>query len=236
MLTAFASSRFLGVCSFAAVAAGSVGISAACGQAFAQEPVPAASTALSASDAILAPASFSEAAPQAKYGVFDTTWWNVTVGGASDFDDIEDVNASIGISYFAANDVEVGGDLLLRYIVQDGNDAFAINPQIYFRWHFLVSPTLLGFHGCEDAGDRAFTAFLEAGIGPMFSTDDVPPPATSTNFTPRVGAGITAALNDNTRLLASLRWSHVSNADILGNDDNVGSDGVMLTIGCVWAW
>ncbi len=191
-------------------------------------------------DPLLAPAGLSEAtlaaestSPQSAFGEAKTWWWNATVGVASDFDDIDDANASVGISYFAAEDVEVGGDLLLRYVVQDGNDALALNPQVAFRWHFWKGATLFG---SSAEGANTWTAFLEVGIGVMVSTDDVPPAATSINFTPRAGAGVTYALNDTTRLLASLRWSHVSNADIFGNDDNVGSDGVMLTVGCIWAW
>lgn len=182
------------------------------------------------------PAAVANAPVTSSYGIYDTMWWNMTVGASSDFDNIEDVNASIGFSYFAADDVEVGADILLRYIVQEGNDALAVNPQIYFRWHFFTSSTLLGMQAASDAGERGWTMFLEAGIGPMLSTDDVPPTSTSLNFTPRAGIGMTVAVSEKTRLLASLRWSHVSNADIVGNDDNVGSDGAMLTIGCVWAW
>ncbi len=197
------------------------------------QPAEASRTALTQPAALDLAAAVT---PASQYAKNDTMWWSATVGVASDFDDIEDVNASIGFSYFAADDVEVGGDLLLRYIIQDGNDALGVNPYIFFRWHFLTSSTLLGMNADAAAGDRAWTMFLEAGIGPMFSTDDVPPPATSTNFTPRAGVGITAAISERTRLLASLRWSHVSNADILGNDNNVGSDGVMLTVGLIWAW
>jgi hypothetical protein len=189
-------------------------------------------------DPLLAQAGLSEpitisAAPQGTYTNAHTWWWNATAGVASDFDDIEDANASIGFSYFAADNVEVCGDLLLRYIVQEGGDALALNPHIAFRWHFWKGSSILA-NTAEPS--NTWTAFLEVGIGIMASTDDVPPPATSINFTPRAGAGLTYALSDTTRLLASLRWSHVSNADLFGNDDNVGSDGVMLTVGCIWAW
>jgi hypothetical protein len=190
-----------------------------------------------ANDPLATRAGFDPArsvAPQASYGAEGTSWWNVSGGAASDFDDIEDVHASVGISAFAARDVEVLGDLLLRYIVQEGNDAVALNPQIAFRWHFYRSSDLAGF--CAGTLENTWTAFLEAGIGIMLSSDDVPPPATSLNFTPRAGAGLTYAINDRTRIVTSLRWSHVSNADILGNDDNVGSDGLMLILGVTWAW
>ena len=42
------------------------------------------------------------------------------------------------------------------------------------------------------------------------------------------------ALDERTRLLVGVRWSHISNARLWGDDDNPGSDSVMLHVGLIW--
>ncbi|MFA6045786.1 MAG: acyloxyacyl hydrolase, partial [Phycisphaerales bacterium] len=88
-----------------------------------------------------------------------------------------------------------------------------------FRWHFVHE---------ED-----FTVYADIGIGILGATDNVPSNGTSFDFTPRAGVGFTYALNDagDLRLVGGLRWAHVSNARIHGDDDNPGVDTIMMYSG-----
>lgn len=163
----------------------------------------------------------SEISPRQEFGAAGSQWW--TVGGSvgNDFADSTDVGAFAAFTYFLIDDVEITGQLGVRYYTQPGDDALAVTPQVIFRWHFVNT--------------GAWTVFAEAGIGLMGSTDNVPFDGTSFNFTPRVGFGFTRRLTDDgVRLIAGLVWSHVSNARIQGDSKNPGLDEPMLYLGIVW--
>jgi len=156
---------------------------------------------------------------QSQYTNADTGWWTFGVGASSDFDAISDINVMANYEYFVTEDVSVIGEVAIRDFDIPGDDVQAINPAIVFRWHFWSSD------------DNDWTVFGDIGIGIMLSTDDVPQDGTSVNFTPRVGVGVTKAISDSWRLQAGVRWSHISNGRIFGDDDNPSSDGAMAYIG-----
>ena len=81
--------------------------------------------------------------------------------------------------------------------------------------------------------------FTDLGIGLLGATDPVPrrggTEGTKFNFTPRIGGGFTRQLNDEgVRLEVGLRWAHVSNGRISGNDENPGRDSMMLYTGLIF--
>lgn len=160
-------------------------------------------------------ARFGEAPEREAYGDAGTDW--LILGGAigSNFDDATDLNLHIGYSYFLARNIEVVGELGLWYFDHEEGDAVGLNPNIVFRWHII------------NEGNWSF--FADAGIGLLFSTDDVPADGTSFNFTPRAGIGFTRRITEGGgRLEAGLRWHHVSNARITGETDNPGHDTPLL--------
>jgi len=156
-----------------------------------------------------------------EFGTVDTTWWSIGGGIANDFKNTTDYNLHVSFSYFLAQDIEAVAEAGIWYYGQDGKDAVGINPAFVLRWHF--------FH------EEKWTVYTDIGIGVLLTSSDVPATGTSFNFTPRFGFGFTRELDDaGTRLQVGVRWAHVSNARITGNDDNVGRDSAMLYVGVIF--
>lgn len=155
----------------------------------------------------------------ADFGTFNTTWWTFGAGTSTDFDELSDINVTIAWSKFVDEDVELMLELAVRDFDMPGDDQIGINPMLVFRKHWKLGE------------DHTWTAFADVGIGVMITADDVPQDGTSINFTPRLGGGLTYAINEDWRVVAGLRWSHISNGRIFGDDDNPASDGVMFGVG-----
>lgn len=172
----------------------------------------------------LAPPEDAAAEQRDEYLMKGSDFFTAGGGTSADFDQLAEVNATIGYTYFVADDVEVSGEFAIRYFYQDGEDAVGFNPSVIFRWHWWKTE------------DRRWTAFADVGIGMMATTSDVPEDGTSFNFTPRIGGGVTREWSENMRLLLGLRWSHISNARIFGEDDNPASDGPMVYFGLIFDW
>lgn len=153
------------------------------------------------------------------------SWW-ISLGGgyANDFGDMSDFNAYGAVSNFLADGLEFGVELGGWYFLQDGDDAGGINGSMVVRYHFWRSE------------DRDWTVYADVGIGLIATSDDVPPGGTSFNFTPRAGVGFTRALTEDLRLQVGLRWHHMSNARIDGDDSNPGHDALMIYAGVVIPW
>lgn len=166
-------------------------------------------------------ASDSKTQTSADFGTYNKTWWTFGAGTSTDFDELSDVNVTIAWSKFVDEDVELMVELALREFDMPGDDQIGINPMLVFRKHWKLGE------------DHTWTAFADVGIGIMISPDDVPQDGTSFNFTPRAGGGLTYAINEDWRVIAGLRWSHISNGRIFGDDDNPASDGVMFSVGLI---
>lgn len=160
----------------------------------------------------------------AKWGQADTAWLTLGAGTSTDWDELSDINVTAAYSYFVDQDVEFMVELAIREFDMPGEDQIGFNPMMVFRRHFALDD------------DRDWTWYIDIGIGVMLSADDIPQDGTSFNFTPRAGTGLTYQVSDDWRLIAGLRWSHVSNARIFGDDDNPSSDGVMFSIGLSTSW
>ncbi|VAX42573.1 hypothetical protein MNBD_PLANCTO03-1181 [hydrothermal vent metagenome] len=154
-------------------------------------------------------------APAARYGAEGTEWILFGTGFAHDFDASTDLNINIGYSIFFVDNIEWVLELGAWYHSQPGDNALSINPVMDFRWHFY------------NTGKTSF--FANAGIGLLGATDNVPDKGTGFNFTPRIGVGLTHQISDDgTRLIAGLRWHHISNARLNGESRNPDRDAPML--------
>ncbi|MCB9845173.1 MAG: acyloxyacyl hydrolase [Phycisphaeraceae bacterium] len=162
---------------------------------------------------------------RAEFGAKGSQWLTAGVGGASDFDEAEDAYGFVAWSLFLDQDVEwivEGGGWALD---QPGDVVAGASLSTIFRWHFLHR--------------GPWTVFGDAGIGVLLSADKVPVEGsldgTNVNFLPRLGAGATYELDPGgARLIVGLRWHHISNARILGDDDNPGRDSAMVYVGLTW--
>lgn len=153
--------------------------------------------------------------PAARYGAEGTQWILFGGGVAHDFSSNTDININGAWSVFIVDDVEWLLELGAWYHAQEGGDAASINPVMEFRWHFY------------NRGDTSL--FLNGGIGVLAATDNVPSGGTSFDFTPRIGVGLTQRLTDaGTRLVAGVRWHHISNARFNGENRNPSRDAPMV--------
>lgn len=157
-----------------------------------------------------------------RYGDAGTMWWTIGGGAASDFDTSDDYNLHVAWSWFLVDRFEWGLEAGAWYFDQEGENEYGGSAHMLFRWHFWMSD------------DRKWSIFADAGIGLLATTGDVPNGGTSFDFMPRVGAGFTREIAENTRLEAGLRWHHISNARINGDNNNPSRDGIMLYTGVVF--
>lgn len=150
----------------------------------------------------------------------------ITVGGGVAYASTEggnstNSNAYVAWNYFLVNDVEFSLEAGLWYFNQPGEDQWGGNGTLAFRWHFV--------------NKRTWSLFVEAGVGLLGASGDVPTGGTSFDFMPRAGGGFTYELSPGgPRLQAGVRWFHVSNARINGDSNNPSSDGVMGFVGLMF--
>ncbi len=157
----------------------------------------------------------------------DSTFINVGLGAAITAGDATDYQAFVGWSKFIVDDVEMSFEARLFYFDQEDGDALGVSPLFVLRWHLLSSAP-----EPEPGLDPTWTAFADVGIGFFLSSRNVPEGGTSFNAAPRIGVGFTRRLTDDgVRLIAGVHWHHISNARIIGQDDNPSRDGAMVYAG-----
>jgi hypothetical protein len=188
---------------------------------------PALAESLGSADLLLqlddAAPPVAEATTNAIYGDPDSGWWwTVGAGGGASLNNGEaGAAAFVGASSVIARDLEFSADLTRWYLTEDhpnGDDAVALNLNPKLRWHFIA--------------EESYTLFLEAGVGLLIATDEVPEGGSEFNFTPQAGAGVTFPLSGGPdRLVVGVNWRHFSNANSFGSERNPGRDDVYAYIG-----
>jgi hypothetical protein len=162
------------------------------------------------------PASPPSAAERHRFGAEGTRLLTIGAGIAWDFDKAVDLNIPrLAYSYFLSEDVEWSLELNGWRFIQEGSDAWGINPVMIFRWHFINT--------------GAWSVYADGGVGVLLATDHVPDGGTTLNFTPRIGMGFTRQITEGgARLQVGLRWHHISNARIAGDVRNPSRDAPLL--------
>lgn len=152
--------------------------------------------------------------------------WLLTVGAgvaysSGDNGSATDSNGYFAWNYFLINDLEFSLEAGLWYFNQPGPDQWGGSGTLAFRWHFV--------------NKRTWSLFLEAGVGLLGASGEVPTGGTSFDFMPRAGGGFTYEFTPGgPRLQAGVRWYHVSNARINGDSNNPARDGVMGFVGLMF--
>ena len=135
----------------------------------------------------------------------------------------EDIpSAAVGMHYFVFDNLSLGAEFAGYFVAQDREDTFGFGLSGVMRHHL------------KDWQSGTF--FGDVSFGPFYAVDEVPVGGTHFNFITRVGLGVTQRLKDDTRLLAGVRWFHLSNAQIKGKDRNPSIDGVEIYLGLGWQW
>ncbi|MBL8746253.1 MAG: acyloxyacyl hydrolase [Phycisphaerae bacterium] len=154
------------------------------------------------------------------FGDAGSRYWTVLTGAAF-VHDSTDANVYAGMGFFLTDRFEFNFGLGGWWFWQEGEDTGGVNPAIGFRYHFMPH--------------EAFNVYLDAGIGLLFSGDDVPENGESVNFTPRAGVGTLWRLGESgARLDVGVRWHHISTASTSGSDDNPSRDSAMVYAGVVF--
>lgn len=161
-----------------------------------------------------------EQAPQ--FGDKGTTRLTFGSAYANDLGDSNDFNLHAAYSVFLEQDFEFIVELAGWYFDQEGDDTAGVSGSMIFRYHFFPQDT------------REWSAYVDAGIGLLAGFDEVPDGGTEFNFLPRVGAGLTGSLDqlrDGARWIVGVRWHHISNARIRGDQQNPSRDAVLVYAG-----
>lgn len=157
------------------------------------------------------------------FGVEGDEWITIYGGVAHDFNNAWDTALYANYSRFFVDNVEFGLEAALWNFSQTGDDAQGLSGSMFFRWHFV--------------NRQSYSLFFDAGIGVMVATDLVPDEGTGFNFMPRAGGGATFKLGGSgARLITGLRWHHISNARIHGEERNPSRDAPMLYAGIMIPW
>jgi opacity protein-like surface antigen len=154
------------------------------------------------------------------FGTKNSWRWQLQAGGALQADNPDNRFALLGggVSYFPISDLSLDLELNGMYISQEGDDALAGNLNMLMRWHF--------HHDRE----RRWSLYLDGGIGLFQATDDVPAfKGSHFNFTPQLGGGVSWQVAEDVRMMAGLRWHHISNANLF--DVNDGRDSAFVYVG-----
>lgn len=166
--------------------------------------------------------SQESASDRADFGDKGAWYWTI-LGGAAFHHESTDGSLYFGAGTFLTDQFEFNFGVAGWHFWQEGDDTAGGNPAFGFRYHFTPKD--------------AFNLYIEAGIGLLFTADDVPEDGESVNFTPRAGVGTLWKLTDESnapRLDVGVRWHHISTASTSGSDDNPSRDSIMVYAGVVF--
>lgn len=168
---------------------------------------------------------------ETRFGRAGSQWWSIGPGVAHDFSDATDINLHGIYSLFLADGLEFGVEAAGWYFNQEGQDTGGVSGSMIFRWHFHHWDTQFKWTGADKDEAYRNTFFFDVGIGLLAGFDEVPDGGTGFNFLPRAGVGWTHALTEEesgSRLTIGVRWHHISNARISGDERNPARDALML--------
>jgi hypothetical protein len=140
---------------------------------------------------------------------------NLTAGYADDFEEIGVFPGTLGVSWFVLKNLSVDLQLEAAHVIQPGDDASGAGAAFMVRWHFL--------------DQESWTLYADLGVGFLVLSEPVPQNAADFVFTPRAGVGASVKITEMTRLLAGVRWFHISNAET--SFENPGVDTVQGYLG-----
>ncbi|MEE2681264.1 MAG: acyloxyacyl hydrolase [Planctomycetota bacterium] len=138
------------------------------------------------------------------------------VGTGVNFDDGWMVLGGVGVEWYPVDGFALGFrvdgvGIELKDTPTTGGGGGAL----LLRWHVYRAAT--------------WSIYLDGGCGLVYFAEEVPSGASRLDFSPQVGGGVTCAIADNLRLMAGLRWYHLSNAQT--NSTNPGVDMLQAYVG-----
>ena len=128
--------------------------------------------------------------------------------------------AGIRFTYFIEDALALSVGANFNHVSNEGASSDGPSVDVLLQWHFVRA--------------RKHSFFFDAGIGGFFGSNSVPPPGSRFNFTPQVGLGATYEISHKTRVIAGIKWYHLSNANTF--EDNPGIDHALFYGGLSFAF
>jgi hypothetical protein len=187
--------------------------------AAAAEPAKAPAATTGPADAVLhAPTMF----PKGMWTLeFDAAYYHALA------DDEDIYSGYAGVGYFFDRKHEVRAEFLGQYMYEEGDspdadDAAAFGANLGLRYHFYEYERL--------------SLFIEGIAGFFYANRNFPQGGTHFNFNEQLGLGATFRLYDNAHVIGGVRYMHISNARIRGEDENPGFDGLGGFVGMLFTF
>jgi hypothetical protein len=132
------------------------------------------------------------------------------------------IGVSAGITYGLRDGLVLTGAGPLYYVDQRGADAYLLGATFGIRQRVYRA--------------RRVSAFVEFDVGVSKADSITPPRGTQFNYLAVGAAGATVRLRPGLRLLASLRWIHVSNNSLAGASRNPDIEAIGPQVGVLIAF
>lgn len=162
------------------------------------------------------PGLFQDAPLQAPdFGAKGSRRWSLHSGFTLQNSSNSLTEAGVGFEHFLLDDLSLEVQFSGAYVDQVGDDVAGMTMNLLFRWHFI--------------SEEAWSFYLEAGAGLIWTTDNVPQSGSHLNFTPQTALGISFEIKPETRIYASVGFHHLSNAGIF--DTNPSRDSISFRLG-----
>lgn len=175
-------------------------------------------------DAIIFTAADAEVAPEAWEDEASAGWRPEAFASFAGGDEGEVFGLHIGAEHWVSEDegFAVAPQLTLGIAQNTDDDRPLLTGfDLQFRWHRWEV--------------RGWDLFLEAGAGVQYvGPESFPRRGTHVNGRLRGGVGARYALDDRFDLIGGVNWLHMSNANIL--PENNGHDGPMVYFGLTWEY
>jgi hypothetical protein len=127
---------------------------------------------------------------------------------------------SAGLGYYVFDGVSLSAELTGYGISQPGEDAVAGALGVVLRHHMV------------EFGDESF--FVDVSFAPFEASHRVPQGGTRFNFVTQSGIGWAHGLSRDSNLMLGVRFIHLSNAQLEGNDRNPSINGISAYVGFMW--
>ena len=142
-------------------------------------------------------------------------------GAGSNFDEGWMVMGGVGVEWYPVDGFALGFrvdgvGIELKDTPTTGGGGGAL----LLRWHVYRQET--------------WSIYLDGGCGLVYFSQEVPSGASRLDFSPQIGAGVTCAVAEDVRLMAGLRWYHLSNAQT--NSTNPGVDMLEAYVGVTFGF
>jgi hypothetical protein len=128
--------------------------------------------------------------------------------------------AAVGAGYFLFDNFSVNAEARYYRSGQDGPDTNVYDLNILIRQHLWTN-------------DR-WSIFIDASAGVSEADHRFPPGGTNFNFIEETGIGATYRLNEHCYLIGGVRYFHVSNAHLHGDDENPSLNGIAGYFGLMY--